>query len=70
MRIEYPGAFYHVTARGNERKAIFKATENYEKFIGYLESATERYGADREKGTVLFLETKVKKGDKLLSKQC
>ena len=45
MRIEYPGAFYHVTARGNERKTIFRATENYEKFIGYLESATERYGA-------------------------
>jgi REP element-mobilizing transposase RayT len=45
LRIEYPGAFYHVTARGNERKAIFKATENYEKFIGYLQSATERYGA-------------------------
>ena len=45
LRIEYPGAFYHVTARGNERKAIFKAKENYEKFIGYLESATERYGA-------------------------
>lgn len=45
LRIEYPGAFYHVTARGNERKAIFKARENYEKFIGYLESATERYGA-------------------------
>jgi len=45
LRIEYPGAFYHVTARGNERKTIFKATEHYEKFIGYLESATERYGA-------------------------
>ena len=25
LRIEYPGAFYHVTARENERKAIFKA---------------------------------------------
>jgi putative transposase len=45
LRIEYPGAYYHVTARGNERKAIFRAAENYEKFIGYLESATERYGA-------------------------
>jgi putative transposase len=45
LRIEYPGAFYHVTARGNERKAIFRAKENYEKFIGYLESATQRYGA-------------------------
>ena len=25
LRIEYPGAFYHVTAHGNERKALFKA---------------------------------------------
>ena len=44
LRIEYPGAFYHVTARGNERKAIFKSKENYEKFVGYLESATEEIG--------------------------
>jgi putative transposase len=45
LRIEYPGAFYHVTSRGNERKAIFLSPKNYEKMIGYLESATERYGA-------------------------
>ena len=25
LRVEYPGAFYHVTACGNEGKAIFKA---------------------------------------------
>jgi len=25
LRIEFPGAFYHVTSRGNERKAIFKS---------------------------------------------
>ena len=25
LRIAFPGAFYHVTARGNERKAVFKA---------------------------------------------
>ena len=24
MRVEYPGAYYHVTARGNERKAVFE----------------------------------------------
>jgi hypothetical protein len=24
MRIEYEGAFYHVTSRGNERKEIFR----------------------------------------------
>jgi REP element-mobilizing transposase RayT len=43
LRIEYPVAFYHVTAHGNGRKTIFKTIENYEKLIGYLESATERY---------------------------
>jgi len=45
LRIEYPGAFYHVTSRGNERRTIFLTQKNYERMIGYLESATERYGA-------------------------
>ena len=45
LRIEYPGAFYHVTSRGNERRDIFLTQKNYERMIGYLESATERYGA-------------------------
>ena len=25
LRIAYPGAFYHITSRGNERKDIFKS---------------------------------------------
>lgn len=45
LRIEYPGAFYHVTTRGNEKKDIFKSRRDREKFLSYLESATERYGA-------------------------
>lgn len=45
LRIEYPGAFYHVTARGNEQKDIFRSRSDREKFLSYLESATERYGA-------------------------
>ena len=45
LRIEYPGAFYHVTAGGNERKAVFKSLRDREQFLTYLESATERYGA-------------------------
>ncbi|MFH1906177.1 MAG: transposase [Chloroflexota bacterium] len=45
LRIEYPGAFYHVTSRGNEQKAVFKSLRDREKFLTYLESATERYGA-------------------------
>jgi REP element-mobilizing transposase RayT len=45
LRIEYPGAFYHVTSRGNEQKDVFKSQKDREKFLSYLESATERYSA-------------------------
>jgi REP element-mobilizing transposase RayT len=45
LRIEYPGAFYHITARGNEGKEIFKSTRDRQKFLFYLESATQRYQA-------------------------
>lgn len=45
LRIEYPGAFYHVTARGNEQKDIFKSQKDREKFLSYLEAATVRYSA-------------------------
>jgi putative transposase len=45
LRIEYPNAFYHVTSRGNERRAIFRSKGDYERLFGYFESATERYGA-------------------------
>ena len=45
LRIAFPGAFYHVTARGNERKAVFKSKWDREKFLEYLETATDRYQA-------------------------
>jgi len=45
LRITFPGAFYHVTSRGNERKAIFKRKRDREKFLEYLETASERYQA-------------------------
>lgn len=45
LRIEYPGAFYHVTSRGNEQKEVFKSQKDREKFLAYLESAVTRYGA-------------------------
>jgi putative transposase len=45
LRIEYEGAFYHVTARGNERKEIYKNDRDREKFLEYLASAVERYKA-------------------------
>ncbi len=45
LRITYPGAFYHVTSRGNERKNIFKSKKDREQFLEYLASATLRYDA-------------------------
>ncbi|MHB8766296.1 MAG: transposase [Deferrisomatales bacterium] len=45
LRIEYEGAFYHVTSRGNERKAVFRGDRDRERFLSYLASATSRYGA-------------------------
>jgi len=45
LRIEYPGAYYHITSRGNERKDVFKNYRDREKFLGYLETAGKRYGA-------------------------
>ncbi len=43
LRIEYEGAFYHVTSRGNERKKIFFSKSDYRRFKSYLESAIEKY---------------------------
>jgi putative transposase len=43
LRIEYPGAFYHVTSRGNERKRIFSAKADYIQFKEYLKNAQEKY---------------------------
>ena len=45
LRIAYPGAFYHVTSRGNESKAVFKSKRDREKFFEYLGTATRRYDA-------------------------
>jgi REP element-mobilizing transposase RayT len=45
LRITYEDAFYHVTARGNERKKIFLSRTDYEKFLSYLRDALRKYGA-------------------------
>ena len=45
LRIEYAGAFYHITSRGNEQKDIFKNEQDYLKFLTYLETAVQRYKA-------------------------
>jgi REP element-mobilizing transposase RayT len=44
LRVEYPGAFYHVINRANGRELIFIDQRDREKFLQYLEIATERFG--------------------------
>ncbi len=43
LRIEYPGAVYHITARGNARKKIFKDDADRTIFIEVLDSVVTRY---------------------------
>lgn len=44
LRIEYEGALYHVTSRGNERRKIYFKPTDYEKFLQYLTEAKKKYG--------------------------
>jgi len=44
LRIVYEGAFYHITARGNERKNIFLSPKDFEKFLSCLIDAIHKYG--------------------------
>lgn len=44
LRIEYPGAFYHITCRGNRKQPIFHSDEDRVFFLGCLREAHERYG--------------------------
>lgn len=43
LRIEYEGALYHVTSRGNERKAIFRSGPDREKFLELIRRAVEQF---------------------------
>ena len=43
LRIEYEGAVYHVTSRGNERKRIFRDDNDQELFLNTLEKVSKRY---------------------------
>ena len=41
LRIEYDGGLYHITSRGNERKAIFKDAGDRQLFLRILAQLTE-----------------------------
>lgn len=43
LRLEFPGALYHLTARGNERKAIFVTDDDRRRFLELLRRVVSRY---------------------------
>lgn len=43
LRIEYDGALYHVTSRGNNRKPIFRDESDRELFLDTLARVTQRF---------------------------
>jgi putative transposase len=42
LRIQYPGALYHVMNRGDRREAIFKDDRDYEAFLQTLDQACQK----------------------------
>jgi len=44
LRIEYDGALYHVTSRGNAREAIYLCDEDRERFLEILTDVITRFG--------------------------
>jgi putative transposase len=44
LRIEFPGAIYHVTARGNARKAIFRDDADRDLLLDALSEVVTRFG--------------------------
>ena len=54
IRVEFENAVYHVTARGNERRAIYRDALDRSRFLDTLGDACERFGLvvhDGETGT-------------------
>ena len=43
LRVQFPGATYHVTSRGNERRPIFRDDRDREKFLELLNEVVERF---------------------------
>jgi REP element-mobilizing transposase RayT len=42
LRIEYPGAFYHVTSRGNQKQSVFFSPWDKARFLDCLDEAHEK----------------------------
>jgi REP element-mobilizing transposase RayT len=45
LRIEFPGAWYHVMNRGRRRERVFKDHSDFQTFAGLLKSTSEMFRA-------------------------
>jgi len=43
-RIHFPGALYHVIARGNRGEKIFRNEKDYQLYLNFLSEYKDRYG--------------------------
>jgi REP element-mobilizing transposase RayT len=45
LRIEYPGALYHVFSRGNQKQLVYLSDDDRSFFLNYLRKAHKKFGA-------------------------
>jgi putative transposase len=43
LRIEFPGAVYHITSRGNARQRIYRNDDDREAFLSILAHVVDRF---------------------------
>ena len=48
LRLEYPGALYHITSRGNERRTIYWEDNDYQLFLNLALFGTQKTAARRQ----------------------
>jgi hypothetical protein len=65
-RLDQPGLLQHVIVRGIEKRDIFFDDEDRDDFVRRLSTLLLETETELEKGTVLFLEIKMKKGQAIL----
>ena len=46
LRVQAPGAIYHVVARGNRRQDVFRSEADYKLYLSLLERVCERFDWD------------------------
>ena len=44
VRLDVPGALYHVIARGNQRRTIFRDAVDYQRYVDFLARYQQRHG--------------------------